>query len=104
MKLNAKIKLAIARYFQNRDKQKKECRIEGTSMIVVMHDDTQPKWDKEGDLNNIAAEARKVGMSITACCGTFWFTKGQRQIECNERNYLDGGIITKLKPAKPKAA
>jgi hypothetical protein len=100
MKLNANIKLAIARYFLNRDSQCKKLRVEGTSMELITYDADAPKWDKEGDLSRIAELARKANMSFTACCGTFWFGKGKRVIECNEGNYLDNGITTKAKPAK----
>ncbi len=32
-------------------------------------------WDKEDDLNKINKVATKLGLSFSACAGTFWFKR-----------------------------
>jgi hypothetical protein len=99
-RINDKIKLAIARYYSNRDSQYIERRVEGTSMKLVepCSDSSRKKWDKDADHRAITAEAAKLGLHYSACAGTFWFQKGGWIIECNESTFLDGGILKK--PAK----
>ena len=81
MKLNAQILLAIARYYSHREQAK--------------HTE---KWDKQADLDNIAAVAAKFGWTFEACAGTFWFSRTKKNgktltMMCNNINFLDGGCV-----------
>lgn len=96
MKISDKMKLAIARYFHNRNRQFVERRVDGEAfMYVKMTDKNATKWDKVADCREIEMHATKAGFSFTAAPGTFWFGKKSRVIECNEGNYLDGGVLKK---------
>jgi hypothetical protein len=97
MKINDKLKLAMARYYHNRDSQYTEHRVEGLSFttVKVLNEKNSKKWDKEGDRDEISRLAQAAGFECSAAPGTFWFSRGNFLIECNESNYLDGGVKTK---------
>ena len=99
MKINNKIKLAIARYFHNRNKQYIQRRIDGsTNKLVEL--DTSPnryQWDKKADQDRIANACNDANLSVSMSSGTFWVSsRGVKKngVMLNENNYLDGGEPT----------
>lgn len=67
MRLSQKLLLAIAKYYINRNLQKKR------------------KWDKEADLREIDEAASKLGYSAIA--GTFFFRKGKKTFKMDEESF-----------------
>lgn len=98
-----KIIIALARYYHNRLEANKESARRGLESIqwlingnVSYSTKTEKTWDKDKDTDHIFDVAKKLGWDSYRVAGTFFFTYEsayyRTDIQCDEKNYLDGGV------------
>lgn len=80
MKVSKKLRTAFKQYYDNRNRQ------------------SEVKWDKQADLENIERSLPKRCMCFQATAGTFWLTWSSPKIQTthSEGNYWCGKVLARF--------
>ena len=84
MEITTEMMLACGRYYMHRARRKLDEELKRNKVYT---------WDRNTNLINVGAAANEAGWHVVATAGTFWFSRGNVVVRCDETNYLDGGIV-----------